>query len=176
MIKKQIILNVLKSSHTMCGYIAVASVLALGFALISQYGFGLKPCTLCLFQRIPYGLNILIGFFGFYALRDKPCLAAFAVALAGVVFLAGAGIAFYHVGVEQHWWVSLLEGCKVDFKTVMDSRDFLAQIMATPAVRCDAVAWSLFGISMAGYNAALSLMLSDICLVATVLGLKSQKT
>jgi disulfide bond formation protein DsbB len=149
--------------------------LALGFALVSQYGFGLKPCSLCLFQRVPYVVNILIGLIGFYALKDRPRFAVLAVAAAGAVFLAGAGIAFYHVGVEQHWWVSFLEGCRVNFKTTVDSKDFLAQIMATPAVHCDAVAWSLFGISMAGYNAALSLILSDICLVATMLGLKPKK-
>jgi disulfide bond formation protein DsbB len=69
--------------------------------------------------------------------------------------LIGAGIAGFHVGVEQQWWAGTAEcgGLTGQAKTVEELK---AQLFATPVTRCDAVAWSLFGISMAGWNLIVS--------------------
>ena len=78
--------------------------------------------------------------------------------LSGIVFLVGAGIAFYHVGVEQHWWASAAScgnnGGDVP-KTIDELRQLLMQ--AKPAKACDEVDWTLFGLSMATYNVPFSL-------------------
>jgi disulfide bond formation protein DsbB len=91
-------------------------------------------------------------------------LRAVLLALCGVALLVGGGVAVFHVGVEQHWWTGT-PGCGVT--ATADSIDALrAQIMAAPVVRCDQVAWSLFGISMAGYNILISLVLAAIAFIA----------
>ena len=83
--------------------ILAASLTALGSAFAAQYVWGLEPCILCLYQRIPYGLAALLGLAGLFA---PPGARAWIGAGAGLVFVIGAGIAAYHVGVEQHWWQS----------------------------------------------------------------------
>lgn len=149
--------------------IAAISALALASALTAQYAFGLQPCDLCLFQRAPYAVTIIMGLTGlFFATRGKnPKAAALAVFLSALVFAAGAGIAFYHHGVEQHWWVSFLQGCKVN----LDPANLLAQIEAATAVRCDVIPWAdpVFNLSMAAWNAIMSAGLAAGCFVSSVL-------
>lgn len=145
-------------------FVAVAT---LGTALISQYVFGLHPCPLCLYQRWPYaiiiGLSLLALIMG---LKNKDKVVSALVFLCGIAFLAGGFIAAYHVGVEQHWWKSFLEGCAVDFSA---GQDLLKQIENTQAARCDEIPWSLFGISMAGYNALLSFVAAPLTMLSSLL-------
>ena len=91
------------------------SFAALSAALISQFFFGLYPCELCIYQRIPYAVVVLLAIFGYAAAKMmSPKFGIFNIALCGIAFLINSGIAFYHVGVEQHWWVS---GCSMpDFQ------------------------------------------------------------
>jgi disulfide bond formation protein DsbB len=124
-------------------------VATLGAVYASQYLGGLRPCPLCLYQRWPWWIA---G--GLAVLSLRPGFGRGALMLAGLALWAGAGIAGYHVGIEQHWGAgpSACTGA-----ATLDSVDALrAQIFATPIVRCDEIAWSLFGVSMAGYNALLS--------------------
>ena len=139
-----------------------ASVAILGAALASQYLGGLQPCVLCVYQRLPYVAVILIAG---AALFLPPGPRAVALALAGMALLTGAGIAVFHVGVEQHWWQGTAE-CGSTGAGGAGLEDLRAQILAAPTVRCDEVAWSLFGISMAGYNALVSLGLGIASLFA----------
>lgn len=145
--------------------ILAASVGALAMAYAAEYAFGLEPCVLCLYQRIPYALAGVLGL-GALLLPAGPSgnrARSWVVMGAGFVFLAGAGIAFYHVGVEQHWWVSAAscgggggpggEGPK----TVAELQRMLSQ---KPPKACDEVDWTLFGLSMATYNVAVSLALA----------------
>lgn len=140
---------------------------ALGTALISQYIFGLHPCPLCIYQRWPYviviGLSALALLMG---IKNKDKAVAALVFLCGLCLLAGGFIAAYHTGVEQHWWASFLEGCTVDFSS---GKDLLKQIESSRAARCDEIPWSLFGISMAGYNALISFIAAPLTLGASLL-------
>ncbi len=143
--------------------ILAASVGALAMAYAAQYAFGLEPCILCLYQRVPYALAGVLGL-GALLLPsgEKGEQAwAWAVAACGAVFLTGSGIAFYHVGVEQHWWVSAAAcggpGGGDAPKTVDELRQLLAQ---KPPQACDQVDWTLFGLTMATYNVAASLALA----------------
>ena len=119
-------------------------------ALAFQYIGGLAPCKLCIWQRWPHGLAILAGHL---ALR----LTAAAWLGAGLM-LVGAGIGVYHAGVEQSWWDGP-NTCTSGPITGQSAEDLLNQIMNAPIVRCDEIAWSMAGISMAGWNAILSLAL-----------------
>jgi len=135
--------------------ILLVSVGALGTAYVAQYGFGLEPCTLCLYQRVPYWVTAALGLAAMA--MQAGGLRWATVALAGLVFLTGAGIAFYHVGVEQHWWLSAV--CDSSIETGLSVEQLAERLMATPPQACDQINWSLFGISMATYNTAVSLVL-----------------
>lgn len=136
----------------------LASLGALGTALASQYWGGLAPCELCLWQRWAYAAAIgalLPGLF----VTGRPGAQAAILAMGGVAFLAGAGIAMFHVGVEQKWWTGLT-GCTNPASGATSVEDLLRQLEAAPIARCDEIAWSLFGISMAGFNVLASLALA----------------
>lgn len=134
---------------------AVGSLVLLLGAFGFQYLGGLAPCHLCLLQRWPHGIAILVGIL----ILAWP-VRGFAP-LAGVVVLSGAAIAAYHVGVEQHWWAGPT-GCTAAAPGAGDTGALLDQILATPTVLCDAIAWSWLGISMAGWNALASLFLAGL--------------
>ena len=81
--------------------------------------------------------------------------------------LVGAGIALFHVGVEQHWWQGTAE-CGSTLPPAATIDELRARLLAQPVVRCDEVAWSLFGISMAGYNVILSLLIAAFAVAAAL--------
>ncbi|MFQ5763807.1 MAG: disulfide bond formation protein B [Rhodospirillales bacterium] len=139
--------------------ILAAAVGALGTAYTAELGLGIEPCPLCLYQRIPYAVAGMLALGALLAPRGGARAAA--VAAAGAVFAAGAAIAFYHVGVEQHWWASAAAcgagGAAPEPKTVDELR---ALLQAVPAKACDELDWTLFGVSMATYNVAVSLALA----------------
>jgi disulfide bond formation protein DsbB len=126
----------------------------LGGALGSQYFGGLVPCEMCWWQRYPHGAAILLAGLAFTApaaserSRALTLLAALAIAVSG-------GIGVYHAGVE----LGVFEGFTTCTSTASGSTtaELLKSIMKTPLVRCDQVQFAFLGISMAGWNAILSL-------------------
>jgi disulfide bond formation protein DsbB len=128
----------------------LGSVALLLGALAFQYLGGLAPCPLCIDQRWPHAIAILLGLL--ILAWPKRGLAL----LAGLVVLAGAGIGLYHAGIEQHWWAGPAT-CTAPVPGAVPAGELLDQILATPVVLCDEIAWSWLGISMAGWNAILSL-------------------
>lgn len=134
-----------------CLSIAGISAFSLLAALVAQFGFSLRPCYLCLLQRGPFGLNILLGLYGAAISRFRTLM----IGLSSFVFLGNSVIAFYHSGVERKWWTGL-EGCSAPDMTG-SVEDLIRRIQETSVVRCDEIPWSLFGLSMANYNVALCL-------------------
>ncbi len=147
--------------------VLLASATVLGAALLSQYLGGLKPCVLCIYQRIPYVATISLGGVALAegrARRNHPPIVLTRWILLGcsLAFVLGAGIAVYHVGVEQKWWLGA-EACTASPGLKALTLDELReQILRTPIARCDQVAWSMFGVSMAGYNVLVSLILAAL--------------
>jgi disulfide bond formation protein DsbB len=121
----------------------------LGGALGSQYIGGLYPCEMCYWQRWPHGAAILLALGAIVspigAPRTRPLvlLAALAIAISGA-------IGVFHAGVELGYWEGITR-CTATGATSLED------ILKVPLVRCDQVQWSLFGISMAGWNAIFSL-------------------
>jgi disulfide bond formation protein DsbB len=150
--------------------VVAVSLAALGTAFASEIWGGLEPCVLCIYQRYVYGAAIAVGLVTAGLMTGGlvrwPGLGRLGMALAALVFLAGAGTAFFHVGVEQLWW----QGTAACHGPVLDpelSLEELAEaMMNTRFVPCDQIPWSLFGISMAGYNALASLGLAAASLWA----------
>lgn len=122
----------------------------LGGALISQYVFGLYPCEMCMWQRWPHLAAIILAL-GAIVLRNQK-LSKFLVLDAALAILISGLIGGFHAGVEYGWW----EGITSCATTVAAGGDILDSIMNAPLVRCDVAPWSLFGISLAGYNFLLS--------------------
>jgi disulfide bond formation protein DsbB len=141
----------------------LGSLALLAGALAFQYIGGLAPCPLCIDQRWPHAIAIGLGLL--LLAWPKRGLAA----LAGLVVLVGAGIAGYHVGIEQGWWPGPTT-CTAPEPGAMAPGELLEQILATPVVLCDEVAWSLWGISMAGWNGILSLGIAWLWLRACTSG------
>ena len=135
--------------------ILIAAIGALGGAYGSQYLGDLQPCKLCLYQRWPWWIALAVSGLA-VLLRGRPVVAMGAVVVSSLAILGGAGIAGFHVGVEQHWWEGLAScGGTGDMPTTVEA--LRRQIMSAPVIRCDEVAWSLLGVSMAGYNFLISL-------------------
>ncbi len=110
---------------------------------------GLFPCEMCWWQRYPH-----------FAALAFACLALFVVkrsalvALAALCLIASGIIGGFHAGVEYGWWEGLTS-CTSTIKGT--GEDLLKSIMNAPIVRCDVAPWSLFGISLAGYNFLISI-------------------
>ena len=121
----------------------------LGGALLSQYVGRLYPCELCWWQRYPHAVAILLALGAMLSPLTAPRTRALTLLAALAIAVSGA-IGVFHAGVEYGWW----EGLTTCTTTGAIS---LEDIMAVPLVRCDQVQWSLAGISLAGFNALLSL-------------------
>ena len=114
---------------------------------------GLAPCELCLWQRWPHYAVLVLALVSLPLLRHAlPRLIAAFMLLYALAWLAGAGIAGFHVGDEQGWWEGLAACGAGGIDGALSLEALKAQILAAPVIRCDAIAWSLFGISLAGYN------------------------
>ncbi|MEO0747224.1 MAG: disulfide bond formation protein B [Pseudomonadota bacterium] len=140
------------------GLAAFGSFALLSGAFIFQ-SLGYEPCPMCLWQRYPHVVAIVIGLIAFILPgRILPLLGAAAA-------LTTAGIGVFHTGVERSWW----EGpstCSSQPIGDLSPEELLDQIMNAPLVRCDEVAWQFLGLSMASWNALFSLGLAALWLMA----------
>ena len=148
--------------------VAGVSSLAMLSAAHAFERFGnMPPCALCLHQREAYWAAVSVAALALVAARFRPDTLrarAFALLLA-FAFTAGAVIAGFHVGVEYKWWPGLAECAgSATSAPIGDLLGALSQTMDVPA--CDKVAWSLRGISMAGWNMMISLGLAGASALA----------
>ena len=133
--------------------VALLSIAILGSALLSQYWGGLAPCVLCLYQRIPYWVTIAAGAVAAALIAGgRPRMGAALLAGCAVAFVTGAGIAGFHVGIEQGWWEGSTACTGVGFGQAANVEELRRLLEEAPVVRCDEPAFTLFGVSMAGYN------------------------
>ena len=140
-------------------FVLVASAAVLGGALLSQYWGGLAPCELCLLQRWPWLAAIVISLVAIMV-GSRAALPWVALLLAAV-FAVGSAFAFYHVGVEKHWFAG--PNACTGAATAADTVEALkARILGQMPVRCDEPAWSLWGISLAGWNLLASLVMGSL--------------
>jgi disulfide bond formation protein DsbB len=125
---------------------------------IAQYGFGLAPCDMCWWQRYPHFAAIGLAIAA-YVTRGTRLGGALVVLAALAIGVSGA-IGAFHAGVEYGWW----QGPTACSSTSLGS-DPLASIMNAPLIRCDTPAWTLFGVSLAGFNFLISVASSVLILV-----------
>lgn len=154
---------------------ALFSLLMLATALTGQYGFGLHPCNLCIYQRIPYAAIVLLGVVGGLLIKSQRVRYALLIVCA-VLFLIDAGIAGYHTGVE----LGIFKGptaCSSNSSGVKTLEELRAEIMNAPLVTCAQAMIYVLGLSMAAWNmiAASSAFLGTVFFVFRKLNDGTQK-
>lgn len=125
----------------------------LGGAIGSQHFGGLFPCEMCMWQRWPHLAAIGAALAAIILRRNHFASAVFTLLAALFIATSGA-IGAFHAGVEYHWWEGFTT-CATNARPAGES--MLDTIMKARLVRCDVAPWDLFGISLAGFNAILSL-------------------
>jgi disulfide bond formation protein DsbB len=138
---------------------AAGSAALLLAALAFQYLGGYAPCPICIWQRWPHGIAMVLGVVALWH-PSRPL-----AALGAAVTLIGAGIGVYHTGIERRWWPGP-DSCTAPDTGDLDAGALLDSILSTPTVLCDEVAWQFLGLSMASWNAVLSLVLAGLWLRA----------
>jgi disulfide bond formation protein DsbB len=140
----------------------LARAVALGLPLLlllgalgSQYLGGLYPCEMCHWQRWPHYSAVLIAG-GAFVVRGREMRRSL-VLIAALLIAVSGGIGVFHAGVEYHWWNGVTACTSTIAGGATTSAERLAAIMNAPMIRCDVAQWRFAGISLAGFNAILSL-------------------
>lgn len=144
--------------------LGILSLVVSGGLLLGAYGFeyigGMDPCMLCLYQRIPHFIVSMVGL-ALVAFQQRLVQLVLLTALL-TLYIASTWLGGFHVGVEFGWWE--FSGVCTPDKTFGSVEDMFNQEI----VRCDKIAWSLFGISMAGWNMLISLGMLVLTAVAWI--------
>lgn len=132
-------------------------------ALFFQYVLKLPPCPLCLEQRLPYHVVIPLSLLVAIAALARAPRALITVGLIAIAIamLCGAALGAYHAGVEWRWWPGPTD-CTGPLTDFSKNGSLLDQLKSARVVRCDEAAWRFLGISLAGYNVLISLLLAAI--------------
>ncbi len=158
-------MNAIHAGHIALALGLLALALLLG-ALGFEYLGGLAPCEMCMWQRWPHIAAAVIGIGGgglavLGKLDDDRLSVSVAILVMMLVALSGA-IGVYHAGVEWKWWEGP-DACTGHAFVLSGKLD-----LSAPVVRCDIAQWRFLGVSLAGYNAILSLGLSAIAGIALI--------
>ena len=135
--------------------IFLISIIALVSAFFIEYVLGHQPCNLCILERIPYLLAIIVILLNFkFSHYEK-----FFIFLLSIIFLAGAIISLYHLGIEQGF---IQESLVCDLKSgsnLLSKEEILKQLQEKN-VSCKDVTFKIFGLSLTSYNILISLLIT----------------
>ncbi|HRJ11662.1 MAG TPA: disulfide bond formation protein B [Alphaproteobacteria bacterium] len=152
------------------------SILALAAALVAEFVFAMPPCILCLAQRVPHLLAIIL-ICGVIALKKfyRPALIVLAI-----LYLGGVGTGTYQVGVEQRWWGTTMhvggeQSCTISDNASDDVSKLYESMSGNPLSDCAHPAFSFHGITFAGMNALLCLMLMGLAIYGVKNGSSREK-
>jgi disulfide bond formation protein DsbB len=151
--------------------VAVGGITTILGAWFFQYGLGLKPCPLCYEQRyayyfaIPLAAMVILG--DSVGSKRKVLIAALAMITLGMLWNAGLGV--YHSGVEWKMWAGPRD-CSGALEGLGSATDLLSRLERVNVVRCDEAAWRFLGVSLAGYNVVISLVLAAVAAWGVVAG------
>jgi len=126
-------------------------------AFIIQYELGHKPCKLCLYERIPYFLSILL-ILKFFLIRGYEKITLLILSL---VFIASSVLAFYHFGIEQGFFKEFLLCATENLSETLSKEQILEQLKQN-TISCKKVSFKIFGFSLAAINTIFSIILSVI--------------
>jgi disulfide bond formation protein DsbB len=141
---------------------AIAAATLAG-AWFFQLVLDIRPCPLCLEQRYAYYLVVPLGALTALAAAKNASRAVLLISLAvlAAATLGNAGLATYHAGVEWHLWQGPTE-CTGEIGNLGSAGNLLERLDTVKVVRCDEVQWKFLGLSLAGYNVLISLLMAAI--------------
>lgn len=152
---------------------AIFAALASAAMLAAAHGFerigGYEPCQLCLRQREVYWAALAAALAGQVLMARRPEVTRVVPALLGTLFLSGAVIAGFHAGIEWKFWPAP-SGCGASGAADAAGLAGILQGERVRVVSCEDAAWTLFGLSMAGWNALVSLALGCLGLLTAARG------
>ena len=143
-----------KKTNTILIFILFGLSLSLISAYIIEYGLGHKPCKLCIYQRFPYIISILLIL---SILLFKKNIKIHLLLL-GIISLLGAVLAFYHFGIEQGFFNESIVCESQNLEESLSKQDILEQLKQN-TVSCKDVNFTLFGLSLASINTVVSFIL-----------------
>jgi len=144
-------------NKTTLNIIFYISIFALSSAYFIEYILDYKPCNLCLFERLPYFLAIIIILLGLSLNRFEK----FIFISLGLIFASATILSLYHVGIEQGFFKESLVCVSNNEMNILNKKDLLNEFQKT-TVSCKDVEFTLFGLSLATINVIISLILSVI--------------
>ena len=144
--------------------ISAISIFTLLSAVYIEYILGVKPCILCLYQRVPYIIAIFLCFFGYYNLKNKLW-----IYLLVITFLISAILSGYHVGIENNVF-NEFSGCTSNNSNITN-KDELLKGLKEVQPNCKDVTFKLLGFSLATIN----LFLSIIIIILSIKIIKNEK-
>ena len=137
--------------------ILIISLVSIISAYFIEYVLGHQPCNLCLIERIPYGLSIILISLNFFFKKNKK----FIILLLILLFFFSFAISAYHLGIEQ----GLFEEsaiCSLKNTTGIISKEEILKQLQEKAVSCKDVTFRIFGLSLTSINILLSLVLTAL--------------
>ena len=126
-------------------------------ALIIQYWLGHEPCRVCLYERIPYFLSMLLIIKMLFIKRHEKIT----LLILSLVFLSSTALAFYHLGIEQGFFSESLACATEDVSKTLSKEELLQQLKQN-SISCKDVSFRILGLSLAAINTIFSLVLSVI--------------
>jgi disulfide bond formation protein DsbB len=145
--------------------LAVTAIAAatLAGAWFFQLVLDIRPCPLCLEQRYAYYLAIPLGaLVALAAVRGAPRAVLLAgLAILAAAALANAGLGTYHAGVEWHLWQGPTD-CTGEIGNLGSAGNLLQRLDTVKVIRCDEVQWRFLGLSLAGYNVLISILMAAV--------------
>ena len=142
------------SINTFLKIILFISLISILSALFIEYVLGHQPCNLCLMQRIPYGLSMILIFLNYFLKKDQK----FVVMLLALIFSFSFLISFYHFGIEQGFFEES-SICGLKNATEIISKEEILKQLQTKTVNCKDVTFRIFGFSLTTFNMFISLIL-----------------
>ena len=143
-------------NKTLFNLILYFSLFALSAAYFIQYALGHQPCNLCLLERIPYFLTIVIVFLNFILKKYEKIF----IGLLILIFISATLLSFYHLGIEQGFIEESLV-CDLNSLNNLTAEDILNELKEKP-ISCKIVTFKILGLSLATINTIISLILSII--------------
>ena len=137
----------------------ILSFIALSFAYFVEFILGHEPCNLCKIERLPYIGSIILGSFLLFMNRWEKII----LSLILLLFIFGSLISIYHVGIEQGIFSESLL-CELGINNNIQNPEELLETLKKTPISCKDVTFTIFGLSLATFNAFLSIVISCILL------------
>jgi len=143
------------SKNLLIKFIFLVSIIALVFAFFIEYILGHQPCNLCILERIPYLVAIIVVLLNFKLIQFEK----FFILLLTIIFLAGTILSLYHLGIEQGF---IQESLVCDLKSGSNllSKEEILKQLKEKSISCKDVTFKIFGLSLTSYNILISLLIT----------------